>query len=268
MSGKYRVDRGLALVLAVAFGAWVHAAPAAPPSSARTASHGTGPSFAVSFPAPRSRRTARRPRHPAAEPRLLARAAQSRRSERAARRVPTSSASTSRRPGARDRQSCSMIGPSAGRRASSRDAAPGRLLRAGRAESLRDVPSRRWARAEVAAGQGRGPAVGQEARQPVFEARQACTSTRRIRHDRPWRSIRKSAPIAPQAGHRVRPAHPHQERAAVEILGPRRLSRRARAACRKASTRTRNAHYPLMVFHGHLSGRHLGIPHHAAGSRI
>jgi hypothetical protein len=53
MPRKYRADRGFALLLAVACATLVQAAPPTPPPAVRNASH-TGPSFAVSFPAQRS----------------------------------------------------------------------------------------------------------------------------------------------------------------------------------------------------------------------
>jgi hypothetical protein len=55
MPRMYRADRGLALLVILALCTSVLAAPSAQPPAVRNAAHGSGPSFAVSFPALRGR---------------------------------------------------------------------------------------------------------------------------------------------------------------------------------------------------------------------
>ena len=140
-----------------------------------------------------------------------------------------------------------------------------RLHGAGGAEPLRDVPSRRWTHAETAAGHGRRPAMGQEARQSLFQAHEDPCRCTRIPQTVTLTLDQKIGTDRAEEGHAVHQAHPHQERDAVEILGTAGLSRRACAfavGLRHASERALSADGQSRPF----SGRHRRLPHHAARS--
>ena len=58
--------------------------------------------------------------------------------------------------------------------------------------------------------------------------------------------------IATQGGYRVRQAHPDPQRVAVASSGAATCIWARTCWCRRDSTRIPQAHYPLMVFHGHF----------------
>ena len=110
--------------------------------------------------------------------------------------------------------------------------AAGRIHGAGAAAQVRDVPPRHRPHGQAADGSRRGPAVEQPHRGTSTARR------RRLRWDgAARRSIRIELdkvipPIAAAGGHEVRQACAHQERAALEVLGPRHAPGRARPAPR------------------------------------
>ena len=114
----------------------------------------------------------------------------------------------------------------------------------GRTQSLRNFSSGRWPHIEVAARQRRGTAMGQKARQPVFDAAACCISTV-ASAQRHAGSRSEDRGHRAEDGQRVRAAHPHPQRFVVAVLGTRRILRRAHPAAqgiRCASAGTLSAH--------------------------
>ena len=108
---------------------------------------------------------------------------------------------------------------------------PGTYTRAGAAPPLRDVPPRGRPRGQAADGPRRGPAVEPRARatSTARRARSRSIRPRRGDHDR----ARQGDPADPRpAGHEVRQARAHPERAAHRVLGPPHVPGRARAPAR------------------------------------
>ena len=71
-------------------------------------------------------------------------------------------------------------------------------------------------------------------------------------------------PIPPPEDTKYVQARADPERAAHEVLGPADAPRRGRAPARRASTSTREARYPLVVFHGHFPYTLRRLPRGAA----
>ena len=97
--------------------------------------------------------------------------------------------------------------------------------------SLRDVPARRRPRRQAPDGSRRGSAVEQGSGQPLLDAERGRDRSREGRDDRD--RPRPGHPADPGAGeHEVRQAREAALRAALEVLGPSDVPRRARPAAR------------------------------------
>ncbi len=122
---------------------------------------------------------------------------------------------------------------------------------------------------QAAARQGRRAAVGAQAGQPLFHA--AARGTRsgaqsagdppRARPGNPaGRGLR-------EAGNEVRQVRADPQRAALEVLGSRHVSRPRGCCCPGASTTIPDARYPLVINHGHFPSRVSRVAGDAAGPR-
>ena len=131
--------------------------------------------------------------------------------------------------------------PSAGRRARLSDLPAGDYYVQAVLNRYETFHLRRRPHPEAAAGQGRGPALGRTSPATSIPSRSSV-------HIDPSASATDRAGARPgdpadraQDRHRVRPPHPHPQRAAVEVLGPRRLHRRPRAVAQGLRQASRGA---------------------------